>query len=206
MQQIPIWKGNHHHREFTGLVAIVDDEDFKKVNKWFWTLAGGYPRANIKVNGKWTKVNLHHYILPPKDGFLVDHEDRMPLNAQKKNLRYCTKAQNSWNRPKDKRTNAKSKYKGVQWKPNNRAKPEQGRWMSRLSADNYNYHLGYHDTEHQAALMYDFWATLIHGDFAVTNFPIVSSSEKPIGGSNGQIPTVERNSVPGTLPSVGNRR
>jgi len=175
MRQIPIWKGNHHHREFTGLYAIVDDEDYERVKQWHWTLAEGYPLGHVKKNGKWVKVHLHRFVMKAKRGILIDHKDRMPLNCQKDNLRECTRAENGWNREKPKSTKSKSRFKGVQWKPTNNNDKTKGKWMARIIVNNRNYHIGYFKTQEQAGLAYDLWALQLHKQFAVTNYQVVLS-------------------------------
>ncbi len=41
-----------------------------------------------------TYLNAHHVILPSRDGYDVDHEDRNALNNRRVNLRYLTHADN----------------------------------------------------------------------------------------------------------------
>ena len=70
---------------------IIDKVDLEKVlsmpNKWriYVSKSGGYySRAYIPSLGKKQKsVFIHHYILPPKQGYVIDHIDRNGLNLKK---------------------------------------------------------------------------------------------------------------------------
>lgn len=175
MKEIILWRGNHHHRQDTGQRALVSDRDHDRVSEWFWTLKNGiYPTAQIYCDGRWQKVVLHRFVLNATAQQLVDHIDRNPLNCQRDNLRFCTKAQNSWNRLKARNPRFKSAFKGVQWKPTNNKDYSKGRWMARITRNNRNFHIGYFDTEHQAAMAYDLHAVHLHGQFALTNFNVAA--------------------------------
>lgn len=43
-------------------------------------------------------VRLHDFLLQPKDGYEVDHIDRIPMNCYRSNLRVVTKSVNCYNR------------------------------------------------------------------------------------------------------------
>ena len=95
-----------------GQIALVDDEDFENLNqfKWYANKHGNtfYAGRNIRVDGKWKQVYMHHTIL---NGKRIDHIDHNGLNNQKSNLRLCTQGQNMMNTQK--RENCSSIYKGV---------------------------------------------------------------------------------------------
>lgn len=97
-----------------GLVALVDDEDFERVNafKWHAHYSG---RTGKKVYAERTvyykgggrdTIRMHRFILglPPRGRELVvDHRDGDGLNNQKSNLETITQEENmrrapGWNR------------------------------------------------------------------------------------------------------------
>lgn len=59
-----------------------------------------------------------------------------------------------------------SPFKGVQLRT---GRPHP--WIARI--ENHKY-LGAFEEEHTAALMHDFWAVELYGQFARTNFPVVA--------------------------------
>jgi hypothetical protein len=84
-----------------GQVALVDDEDFEKINqfKWFAAKKGKtfYATRNITVNGKRKSALMHWYIM---DGKSIDHIDRNGCNNCRNNLRFCTHQENQMNNRK----------------------------------------------------------------------------------------------------------
>lgn len=149
-----------------GKVAVVDDADYesvsqfqwhaiKKVNCWY---AGG-PR-NVD---KHRRICLHHFIMCPPDGCRIDHIDGNGLNNQRHNLRVCTHQQNLF-AFRHKRKGTSSKYRGVAW---NR---QISRWVAYIQPDGKKHHLGYFDSEEDAARVYDAAARKFFGDFVSLNF------------------------------------
>lgn len=92
----------------------------------------------------------------------IDHIDGDSSNNRIGNLRPCTIGQNSFN---SKPRGGASKYKGVCRSPN------RNRWKAEIciSKNCRSTHLGYFDTEEEAALSYDAVAHLQHGEFAWLN-------------------------------------
>jgi hypothetical protein len=86
-----------------GFVALVDDDDFERVNRHKWSYvtgtgkSTGYARRVITVDGVQYNVLLHRFILGAPDGIEIDHCDRDGLNNQKSNLRFASRRQNNWN-------------------------------------------------------------------------------------------------------------
>jgi len=151
MKKIPLTQGKF---------ALVDDEDFEYLSQWKWCANKShntfYVITNIYKNGKWTIDMMHRLLL---DGKQIDHKDGNGLNNQKKNLRACTHQQNQANRRPTKGT---SKYKGVCCR--------NKKWQSYIRIDGKRIHLGYFDSEIDAAMSYDRAALQYFGDFARTNF------------------------------------
>jgi hypothetical protein len=90
------------------------------------------------------------------EGAEVDHVDRNPLNNQRDNLRYATRAENCANRTMKL---GESGYKGVSlYKPN-------GLWVAHCGHD----HVGYFSSPTSAALAYNAAAWVKYGEFAELN-------------------------------------
>lgn len=82
-----------------GKSVSVDQDDFRKLNKYKWGLTNGYPTRMTRVGDRQKKIRLHREVLGHPNGDVdVDHIDRDKLNARKKNLRIVTKSENSVNR------------------------------------------------------------------------------------------------------------
>lgn len=129
---------------------------------------------SVCVNGRWRtrKLNLSRLImgLPLKDRTrLVDHKDRNKMNCQKSNMRVCSALQNNWNRSRNIR--GTSKFKGVCFKAD-RLNP----WVAQIQINHKKLHIGYFNSEIDAALAYDTFAARHFGEFAVLNKPSVAFS------------------------------
>jgi len=155
-----------HIKLSKGTFAIVDDEEFERLNKYGWWLgAGGYPLRQIYIGKSGDKylyknVFMHQDIMGTKIGFRVDHVDGNKLDNQKKNLRFASKSQNNWNR---KNTNP-SGYKGIQFHTTSK------KWRAKITKNDKQYFLGCFDTKEEAAKAYDNAANQLFGDFARLNF------------------------------------
>jgi len=115
MKTIPLTRGK---------AALIDDEDYERVNQYKWTAKprtrrgityGWVARRNqwfgdpnvqtvMKsskgdriVNGYYKNLHLHRFIMNAPEGMVVDHIDGNGLNNQKSNLRICTHSQNAMN-------------------------------------------------------------------------------------------------------------
>jgi hypothetical protein len=147
-----------------GFVALVDDEDFDRINKWKWHCVidnnNRYAVRSQRINGQSKAFLMHREILNPPDGYFVDHKNRDGLNNQKDNLRLSTKSQNCKNR----RGHGKSKYLGV-------SEHQSGKWQARIQpgVKKPRLFLGTFDDEKDAALAYNKAAVEFHGEFANLN-------------------------------------
>src|SRR5258708_21472049 len=147
-----------------GYIALVDDEDFERVNRIKWSASpDGYNRITalgyLGVGQATRKrVMLHRFILDVPKGMEDDHINRNSLDNRRRNLRICTRKQNSWNRGAD-RDNT-SGYKGVTWSK------DRGKWLANVGYNGSNKHAGYFDDPLSAALAYDPLARILHRPLA----------------------------------------
>jgi hypothetical protein len=145
-----------------GKFAIVDAEDYERVNRHKWCVSGkgNTIYAYRKDHGK--HVYLHQFLMKPPPGMVVDHIDGNGLNDRKSNLRVCTRQQNLLNRGPSVRS---SRYKGVRFCKWNR------KWYATIRYDGHTIRLGPFDDEIAAAQAYDRQAYALFGEYAYLNFP-----------------------------------
>lgn len=149
-----------------GMNAIVSDRDYGRVSKfkWFARRHGNTFYAARSLYKPDTQssdsILMHRFILNAKRNVEVDHKDRNGLHNFRRNLRLCTRAQNSRNRAQFPHS---SIYKGVsfcKW---------TGRWESKIQFDGKQKRLGRFDSEAQAALAYNRSAKKLFRKFARLN-------------------------------------
>jgi hypothetical protein len=140
--------------------ALVDEDDFEKVNKYKWCLSNGY--AVGKVEKK--QIRLHHFVFKkPESGNVIDHSNQDRLNDSNSNLREVSIAVNNQNKVKNTNIKSTSKYKGVHWNKNYK------KWYSNCRYQNKKKFLGCFDTENEAAKQYDIYTFKIRGKDANNN-------------------------------------
>lgn len=148
--------------------ALVDDDDYDWLMQWKWYAdAFGYALRHGKVSdGERNRKNIwmHREIMQAPQGMDVDHINMNRLDNRKENLRICDRSRNKGN-VKKRRDGRASRFKGV-----GRARHTQ-LWRARITKNGREMHLGWFDTEIEAALAYDAKAREIFGVFARTNFP-----------------------------------
>jgi hypothetical protein len=156
MKEIPLTNGQ---------IALVDDGDYERVRRITWCASPAkyttYARSTGTRETGGKSVKLHRFILNAPTGMDVDHRDQNGLNCQRRNLRVCSRAQNSMNR---RTQNHSSDYKGVtllrRW----------SKWRATIKVDGKKIHIGYFSNPKAAAQAYDAKARELFGEFARTNF------------------------------------
>ncbi len=172
----PTQKGVRHIPLTRGKFAIVDEEDFERLNRYKWHA--------LCIRGKWyarrapggKAIMMHREIMKaPKDKF-VDHVDGNGLNNRRCNLRLCNQQQNMQNRRPLVRS---SKFKGVWYCKRTK------KWGAVIVFNGKKYHLGRFDDEIEAARAYDRKAIELFGEFAYLNFPEDARAKGWIAGKAG---------------------
>ena len=80
-----------------GMVAMVDDKDFSKLNQWKWSaLKSKYTHYAVRGKGK---IYMHREVLGAPKGKVVDHLNGNGLDNTRKNIRVVTQSDNLLNRP-----------------------------------------------------------------------------------------------------------
>lgn len=144
-----------------GKWALIDEDDLGIIVpfKWFCTI-NGYASAKADMGRGSYYILMHKYIT---DFEHTDHINGDKLDNRKCNLRQCTQSQNMMNtRPSHTRFKH-SKYKGVS--------KEKNKWNARIKRRV----IGYFDSEHEAAYMYNKAALEEFGEFACLN--VIPESE-----------------------------
>ena len=91
-----------------GRFAIVDDEDFERLNAISWCYSKGYAVHSMANGGH---IYMHRMVNGTPKGYQTDHLNLDKLNNRRSNLRTATRAQNNTNRPV--KSNSSSRFKGV---------------------------------------------------------------------------------------------
>jgi hypothetical protein len=128
--------------------------------------SNGYHRICLYKDGTRKLFYIHRlvcqeFINNPDNKPSVDHIDGVKTNNCISNLRWATHHDNQGNRKKTQNTS--SIYKGVCFHK------QHQKWSSRFMIDGKYKHLGYFDTEIDAALTYNEAAIIHFGDFAKLN-------------------------------------
>jgi len=159
-----------------GYEALVDDEDYEKINQYKWyakvKLNNVYAERSWELNGEKFHQKMHRFILNLTDKKVhCDHINHNGLDNQKLNLRKCTSHQNRLNSRKV--NGSSSKYRGVSVTTYKYKNSISFRWLAKLKLkQNMTSKLFPYteDGEILAAKFYDEKAKELFGEFANLNF------------------------------------
>lgn len=143
--EIKLTQGHH---------ALVDKEEYKRLEKYNWCYDHGYARTTIQ--GK--RVYMHRLILNPEGKEQVDHINQNKLDNRKENLRICTYVQNSWN---------KKPLKGYK----NVCQHSSGRYRVRQAVGGNEKHICFVDDARAGAVIADYYTVKERDKYAHLNFP-----------------------------------
>ena len=138
--------------------AIVDDEDYEWLSQWSWHCNHGYAVRIKQVNGKRTLIRMHRSILKAGIGMIVDHKNGNKLDNRRKNLRFCTHAENMRNSKMPSRN--RTGLKGVSFHKHIK------KWIASIKFNGERTNLGYFTTPEEAHKAYCEKAKELHGEFA----------------------------------------
>lgn len=155
-----------HGRHGEGKYALVDDEDWERLNEWDWyvqfvSVHLQYVCRYERRNGKKMTVLMHREIAETPRGWHTDHVNGNGLDNRRVNLRICSHAENMRNRRPQ---GGASQYKGVF------ASSHSNAWRAEIKVGGARIRLGSWTHEDDAAKAYDAAARYYHGEFAQTNF------------------------------------
>jgi hypothetical protein len=126
----------------------------------------GYRRINLKINKKQKTILAHRLMFYKEHGYLpdiIDHINRDPDDNRIDNLREASALENVMNRKFSKGT---SKYKGVS------LDRSRMKWKAQINLKGTRTHIGYFNSEVEAAEAYDLVALKEYGKFAYLNFSV----------------------------------
>lgn len=153
-QKTEIPNGAKAIRLTKGLVALVDDDDYERINRYVWHAS---KQAN-KLYVKTRHTYMHRMVMNAKRGQMVDHINRNPMDNRKSNLRFCTLLENLRNQAPSKRN--KSGYIGVHFCKQHR------RWEASIYRNGTDIDLGRFDTVEEAAAARRAAVLKMDGEFA----------------------------------------
>jgi hypothetical protein len=152
----------------TARFAIVDPDDYEKLGGYNWqrrqSRNTSYAwRMLLDDKGKWKIIFMHREVTQAPAGTIVDHKNRNGLDNRKANLHFVSRRENALNCTKRGRTGA-SKYRGVC------RDKKRGKWRAYIHEVLKPKHLGYFDSEEEAARAHDEAAKKCRGKSAILNF------------------------------------
>lgn len=136
-----------------GYKAIVDDEDFDRINQFKWHWTRGYARRQVTIAGHRWYIWMHRAINNTPPDQQTDHINGNKLDNRQSNLRSCSKMENQWNKI------GWSKIgKGIQLRP-------KGNYQATIWNNGKSEHIGVFDTLEEAKAAYNQRARELRGQF-----------------------------------------
>jgi len=151
-----------------GQKAIVDDEDFEKLNRYKWHVLWNkdtksfYAMRSIYNGKEWKTTLMARIIMNASPDRQVDHINHDTLDNRKSNLRLVNYQQNQFNQMSHNK-NKTSQYKGVSYDRT------MHKWRTRICKDGVRYFLGRFKNEKKAAMAYNEAARRMFGEYAHIN-------------------------------------
>ena len=140
-----------------GGFTLINDEDALSVSKHRWFESQGYVyRSDMRP-----LLSLHRFLMNAGSGTVLDHINGNPLDNRRENLRFCTEAQNHYNRRLNKDNT--SGFKGVWFRKTSK------RWQAEIRVNGKKRRLGCFQSKEDAAKRYNEAAREHFGEFARLN-------------------------------------
>jgi hypothetical protein len=152
------------------------DKPILEVFKWRLFLSGTRKKAYVATWIGPSMLYMHRLLLGAQKGQEIDHINGNGTDNRRKNLRFCTRAENTqnvsgWGKRLAKHSAEHPVYKGV-WAISRSNGRSNGRiWEAKLCFDGKQRYIGTFELPELAALAYDDWARCFHGRSARLNFP-----------------------------------
>lgn len=152
-----------------GKIALVDDEDYERLNQWKWCAKKHrntfYAYRGVWKNGRVEYMSMHREVmgLVTNGGGLIDHKDQNGLHNWKDNLRIASLSINAYNCKMNIRNT--SGFRGVIW--HKAAKS----FIAVIGIEKKKKHLGCFPSKVDVAKAYDEAAIQYYGKDAILNFP-----------------------------------
>ena len=149
----------------------IDESDLSLMSSYTWHIHNGYvshtvSRKTSELCGLpvTSTLLLHRLLLNPPADMVVDHISGDKLDNRRANLRICRQSENLLNRTKQ-LSNTSSQYKGVYLAKGKILRP----WRAEIYYQRHRFHIGYFETEIEAADAYNQYAMDLFGEFAKLN-------------------------------------
>lgn len=146
-----------------GQFALVDDEDFEKINKFKWYATFDkrkktfYAHRRPLLNGFKKTISMHRIIMDCPTNKVVDHINHVTLDNQKNNLRICDSKENARNSRISKKNT--TGFKGV-------SQYKKSKYKSYIIVNRKYIHLGVFDDKETAHNAYIKASIKYHKEFA----------------------------------------
>ena len=121
---------------------LIDVDDLERVLPYHWSINN---KGYVQTYSALCKYKLlHRLILQAEDDTYIDHKDGNPLNNTKSNLRFCTPAENSYNKAMQPYNT--SGVTGVSFDTN------RNKWLASIGYNYKTIHLGRYDNFNDAVI------------------------------------------------------